>query len=234
MPRRFETIVDAARERSVAPPPVPKSASLYATQAVLFSILWWSWLYAIGHILMYLIVVGGPQLGLGETNQEVGNYLASFDIGIAIVAAVTALAGCLFGWLPGSEPGILRRAETPSRRTAKQILRLVVVGKIITSLWAVVFVSPLEAYEGYRYLFIGALVAALFTLTGNSIARWFLVVVLLLDVVVFSFLGYALSNDANAMLTIVEMLALAGFLVASASMLTFLLLSSRVNRFYGT
>ena len=69
---------------------------------------------------------------------------------------------------------------------------------------------------------------------GNSLARWFLVVVLLLDVVVFSFLAYALSNDANAMLTIVEMLALAGFLVASASMLTFLLLSSRVNRFYGT
>ena len=137
-------------------------------------------------------------------------------------------------WLPGSEPGILRRAEAQSRPTAKQILRLVVVGKVITSLWAVVFVSPLEAHEAYRYLFIGALVAVLFPLTGNSLARWFLVVVLLLGVVVFSFLAYALSNDANAMLTIVEMLALAGFLVASASMLTFLLLSSRVNRFYGT
>ena len=137
-------------------------------------------------------------------------------------------------WLPGSEPEILRRAEAQSRRTAKQILRLVVVGKIITSLCAVVFVSPLEAHEAYRYLFIGALVAVLFPLTGNSLSRWFLVVVLLLGVVVFSFLAYALSNDANAMLTIVEMLALAGFLVASASMLTFLLLSSRVNRFYGT
>tara|TARA_B100000405_G_scaffold288058_1_gene236491 strand:+ start:284 stop:715 length:432 start_codon:yes stop_codon:yes gene_type:complete len=112
MPRRFETIVDAARERSIAPPPAPKPASLYATQAVLFSVLWWFWLYAIGHILMYLIVVGGPQLGLGETNQEVGNYLASFDIGIAIVAAVTALAGCLVARQRARDPAPCGGAES--------------------------------------------------------------------------------------------------------------------------
>ena len=84
MSRRFESIVDAARERSVAPPPQPKSAGLYAFQALLFSVLWWFWLYSIGHILTYLVVVGGPQLGIGETNEEVGIYLASFDLGIAL------------------------------------------------------------------------------------------------------------------------------------------------------
>ena len=156
MQRRFETIVDAARERSVQPPPPPPTAAAYVARALLFSILWWFWLYATAHIVIYVFVLGGPGLGFESTSAYVATYLVSFDAAVAVIALILALAGCITGWLPGSEPGLMHQGAPDGRRqSAQQIVRNVALGKLVTSVWAIVFVAPLQTYDAYGIAFAG-------------------------------------------------------------------------------
>jgi hypothetical protein len=236
--RRYEAIVDAARGRQVEAlnaPAQPQGLRIVGT--LMATGLWWFWMYAVLHILLYIPVLGGPGLSFERTSVFVTQYLHSFDNAIAIAALITALVGSVVGWLPGSEPGLLR-GKPSVRRTGLVIVRNVVIGKIITSVWAAVFVAPLEAYSSFGIVFAGTglwvMVATAVALTANNIGRWFVVVALFLDIGAFVYLAVQLGSDALLAMPLVSVLALAGFMLATLTMLAYLLVSTRVNRFFGT
>ncbi|MEM7403661.1 MAG: hypothetical protein AAF458_00150 [Pseudomonadota bacterium] len=236
--RRYEAIVDAARERTVADARAPAPNAGPRTVGTLFSaLLWWFWLYAALHIVVYVPILGAPGLGFEETSAYVAPYLESFDVAIAWIALGAGVLGSVAGWLPGSEPGLFRTGRS-MRRTGPVIVRNVVIGKVVSSAWAAVFVVPLEVYSDYGIVFVGtglwAIAAAVVTLIASNIGRWFLIVALVLDLGGFGYLAYQLYNDAAISLPLVQVLAIAGFMLATITMMSYLLVSTRVNRFFGT
>lgn len=236
--RRYEAIVDAARERTVADARAPApNAGPRTLGTAMSALLWWFWLYATLHIIVYVPILGAPGLGFEETSAFIAPYLESFDTAIALIALCAAVLGSVAGWLPGSEPGLLRTRPSV-RRTGPIIVRNVVIGKLVSSVWAAVFIVPLEVYSDYGIVFVGtglwAVAAAGVTLIASNVGRWFLVVALVLDLGGFGYLAYLLYNDSAIALPLVQVLAIAGFLLATTTMLAYLLVSTRVNRFFGT
>lgn len=237
--RRYEAIVDAARAAHTEPD-VGAAAPVFSGRlatTVLFAALWWFFPYAILHTLMFVLVLGGPGLGLDETAQFVSTYLVSFDMAIAVIAACIAFLGCAAGWLPGNQPGLFRRAPV-ERLTGRQIVVYVLIAKTITSIWAAVFTAPFEAYATYGIVFAGSgawsLAAALLALAGYGFGRWLLVVALVLDIATFGYLSFEMLPELGYGVTWVQGVALMAFLVVTCIMLAFFLVSTRINRLFGT
>ena len=239
--RRYEAIVDAARAQHMEPeptvPPAVFGARLVST--LLYAALWWFFPYAVLHTLIYVVLLGGPGLGLEQTAQFVATYLVSFDQAIAAIAACIAVLGCAAGWLPGSEPGLIRPVTAPLERyTGRQIVVYVLVAKIITSVWAAVFAAPFEAYSSFGVVLAGsglwALVAALLALAGYGFGRWLVVLALVLDLATFGYLTVQLLPAIGTDVTWIQAIALIAFLIVTCIMLAFFLVSTRINRLFGT
>ena len=126
------------------------------------------WLYAVLHIALYVSVFGVPGLGFDGAGDLGVLHLVSFNETIAI-------AGSVIGWLPGIDSVLMRR-DLSAQRSGPAILRNVVIGKIVTSVWAAVFVVPLKLYTSFGIVFVGtglwAVIATVFALTGNNTGRW--------------------------------------------------------------
>ena len=239
--RRYEAIVDPARAQHMEPEP-PASPAIVGgrvASTLLYAALWWFFPYAILHMLMYVLVSGAPGLGLDERAQFIAKYLVSFDQAIAMIAAFVALLGCAAGWLPGSQPGLLQRVTAPLERyTGRQIVVYVLIAKIITSIWATVFTAPFEAYSTFGVLLAGsgmwALAAALLALAGYGFGRWLVVLALVLDLATFGYLTVQLLPALGDDVTWIQGIALIAFLIVTCIMLAFLLVSTCINRLFGT
>ena len=79
-----------------------------------------------------------------------------------------------------------------------------------------------------------ALVATLLALAGYGFGRWLVVLALVLDLGTFSYLSFQLLPELGFGVTWIQGGALLAFLVATCIMLAFLLVSTRINRLFGT
>jgi len=100
------------------------------------------------------------------------------------------------------------------------------------------FTAPFEAYSTLGVLLAGsgvwALAAALLALAGYGFGRWLVVLALVLDLATFGYLTVqplpALGDDV----TWTQGIALIAFLIVTCIMLAFLLVSTCINRLFGT